>query len=309
MDNPKFLVISTITIWSFGAYLARLVSIKSQFLFLSISFSFTLITFLSYFSYLYRGSFYKRLRTTKIKYFFYGLFGYFIYWMGMIQSFRAFDSASETTILNYTWPIFTVIFTETLFRKESKKTVTHRLIESVGIALGFMSVIILATKGNIFSFDISNIKGILWGLLGGISYGVFSSFSSSVPKEEHKTFLLSSIFVSWLLMLFLGVSELHLIKTLHIKDILIVACLGFLLDGVGYILWTRANRIAYEQKVNISSLASLMFILPLLSLIIIAIFLKETQLFQSYFVLSLLLILASSVLCQKSERISSFFER
>lgn len=305
MNNPKLLVILTVTIWSFSGYLSRLVSIKSQFLLLSISFFFTFITFIIYFTYVSKKS---PLRNLKFKYFFFGLFGYFTYWIGVIQSLRAFNSASEFTVLFYTWPVFTVIFTKLFFSKKKVSTL-QQIVEGIGITFGFISIITLATQGDVTSFDISNIKGLSWGLFAGMSFALFSSFSSSVPKSEHSTFLVSSIFISWICMLCLASSELSLIKTITFKDLVVVIIIGVFIDGIGNILWTRAIRLAHSQKIDISSLASFMYITPLISLIIIALLLKETQLLQPYFVLSLLFILLGSYLCQKSEVVISAFKK
>lgn len=300
MNNPKLLVILTVALWSFAMFLARLISAKSQFVLISLSFSFTFITFLSYFYYTFRKSFFKKLKSIKIRYLLVGQLGYFTYWLGIIQSFRAFNSASEPTILNYTWPVFTIIFTELLFRKKPKSN-TFRIIESIGIIFGFISIVTLATEGNFTTLNLLNLKGLGWGLLAGTSYGLFSSYSSTIPKDEHCIFLLSSIFMSLVLMSCFSISEISLIKTFTIKDVFAVAALGCLVDGMGYITWTKANRLAYERRINISSVASITFALPLLSLTIIAVFLKETQLFQPYFILSLFFLLLSSLLCQKTE--------
>ena len=122
-------------------------------------------------------------------------------------------------------------------------------------------------------------------------------------------FLLSSIFVSWILMLIFSISEIKLIQTITVRDLIIVIALGCLIDGIGYITWTKANRLASERGINISSLASLLFFLPVLSLIIVAIFLQEIQLFQPHFLVSLFFIIVSSVLCQKSEAIQRVLTR
>jgi hypothetical protein len=52
-----------------------------------------------------------------------------------------------------------------------------------------------------------------------------------------------------------------------------------------------------------------MFVLPLLALTLVAVLLKETQLFHGYFAMSVALILLSSVLCQKAGRIAGWLSR
>lgn len=308
MNKPYVLAIITILFWGFGSFLSRLMSMKSEFILLSIAYVFTLITMLTYFLYEHKGNFLGLFKNLTIKDILFGPFGYFLYSVGLMQSFRAFNSASETAILNYTWPVFTVIFSETLFQTQAKKSRLFHLVEGMGIFCGLLAVMILATKGNITTLDFLNIKGVGWGLLSGISYGIFSAYSGTVTKERQGGFLLSSIITSLVLMMLFSIKEISLISTFTFQDLLIVFILGSLLNGVGYITWTTANRIAREEEINISSIASLMFILPILSLTIIAIFLKETELFEVYFLVSLIFVVTSSILCQKAQDIVDFLQ-
>ncbi|MEA3356958.1 MAG: DMT family transporter [Patescibacteria group bacterium] len=243
------------------------------------------------------------LRKVNLRYFFFGIFGYFVYVLSIVQCFRAFGRASEPTILNYTWPIFTIIFTKSFFRK-SRRSVPYRVIETLGILSGFLSIMIIATEGRLSLIDLSNISGILWGLLSGASYGLFSAYSSTVPDKDSSVFLISSVFSSLILMAGISLTEISIIKTLTLKDLIPTAILGIVLDGIGYIAWTRANRLAHTQNIPISSIASITLLLPILSLIIVTILLGETQILQPYFALSFFLIVLSLVLCQKTDSIT-----
>src|SRR6266480_7385679 len=104
MNNPKVLVLLTILFWSFGSLLTRLISIDSQLLSLTVLFFFTFVFFFIYFLVQYRGHFFASLKKIKRNYFFFGIFGYFFYYLGLVQSFHLYNNGSETTILNYTFP-------------------------------------------------------------------------------------------------------------------------------------------------------------------------------------------------------------
>ncbi|MFC1724298.1 DMT family transporter [candidate division KSB1 bacterium] len=299
MRNPKFLALFTLVTWSFSATLTRLISIKSQFLLWGISFFFTFLTLLVYFLINNRGRFGDIFRNLKWKYLFFGLFGYFIYAVALIQCFVSFDSASEPTILNYTWPVFTVLFTEAVFRRERKK-LSLRLVEITGVLTGFTSIIILGTEGFSISIQLANVKGIGLGLIAGASYGFYSGYSSRVPEEDHSIFLLASIFSSLILMMIFSAREFSIIHTFTLRDILYVAFFGIIGNGLGYITWTSANRIALEKKINITSVISIIFFLPLTSLIIITVVLKETAIFRPYFIVSLILLIISMIISQKT---------
>jgi len=302
VNHPLLLAGLTILLWSFGSYLSRLVSLKSQFVLLALSYLFTLATLLAYSALKHRRAWLQEVGRVRLGHIIFGPCGYFIYSIGLVQSYRHFDSASETTVLNYTWPVFTIVFTELLFGRRRKRTASGRLVEGVGVGLGFLSVLVLATRGNPAAFETTNVGGVLWGLLAGVSYGLFSAYSSTVSADEQSVFLLAAITTSLLLMAGCSVAEIHLLHTFTVQDMLVAVVLGCLLHGVGYITWTRANRLARERGTNISSVASLMFVLPLLSLTVIAVLLKEQQIFQPYFIGSLLLVIASSVLCRRGGR-------
>jgi drug/metabolite transporter (DMT)-like permease len=305
VTNPKTLVLITVFIWSFGALYGRIISLKSQYLLLELSFLFTFISLLFFNLKQYKNQFFNKVFDFKLKYALVGIFGYFVYWIAFIQTFRAFNSASEPAVLNYTWPVFTVLFTEALFRKDKIVNKKKKLLEALAIVLGFAAVVILSTRGEITAFQIFNSRGLFWGLVTGASYGFFSAYSSLIPKDDQAKFLLYSIFFSLILITPLSISELGQVYTFTSKELTAVFLLGFMNDGVGYVLWTRANRIANESKISISSVASLTFLLPLFSLIIISVALKEFQLFESYFYISLILLIFSTLLSQRSDEIAS----
>jgi drug/metabolite transporter (DMT)-like permease len=307
INNPKTLILLTILVWSFGPSFGKILSDKSQFLLLAITFTFTLITMSIYFLKTEKNIS-SKIKKTKPMYFLVGLTGYFLYWIFFFQSMRAYAEASTPTVLNYTFPIFTIILTNLLFNK-TKRSFLFRFIEGAGLSIGILGVAVLATQGNISSFNIFNLEGLLWGIATGLSYGFFSSYSSTVKKEDHSIFLLSSIFASWILMAIFSFSELYLLSTFTIKEFLAAAALGILPDGIGYITWTKSNSIARRKKIDISKIASLVFFLPITSSIVIALFFGENNLLQPYFIISIILVAISSFICQRATNIKKFFSK
>jgi len=305
VKKPVLLASVSILLWSFGSYLSRLISMKSQFILLCNVYAFALLTSLAYFAYKCRGRPRELLAGLQVRDLLIGPLGYFVYSVGLIQSFRAFDSASETTILNYTWPVFTVVFSGLLFHAQDERSRLFRFVEGVGITLGLGAVVILASRGSLANLDLLNYRGIAWGLLSGVSYGLYSAYSGTVTKERHGGFIISSIASSLFLMLLFSIQEIPLLPTFTLRDWVVTALQGALLSGVGYITWTMANRLAHERGINVAALASLMFFLPVLSLAVIAVFLKETKFLEGYFLVSLILLLAGSLVCQKAGEIAA----
>ena len=304
LNNPKFLAVGTVLIWSLFTPFVKLISINSQFLFVTLCFACTFCTFVVVLSFIHRGRFWTRIKSDlKAPYLFFGLFGYFLYWMALNQCFRQFSSASGSTILNYTWPIFTVLFSELIFRR-APKGFAHRILESIGIVLGFASVYVLATGGNVGGFEFTHVKGLLWGILAGAAYGFFSAYSSTVPRESQGTFLLVSIAVSLLAMLPFGLTEIGLLREMSWKEIGAVFMIGSVFDGGGYFLWTAANRAARDRGVDISAISSIVFFLPLLSVIAVSLFWGEMEIFRLYFLVALALLISGSFICQRAKSLA-----
>jgi hypothetical protein len=122
---------------------------------------------------------------------------------------------------------------------------------------------------------------------------------------------LAGVTISIILLASFSIGEFGLLSTFTLRDFVIAAILGFALDGIGYMTWTRANWLVREgdSGISIASIASLMYILPVLSLLIIVILLGETSLFQAYFVASLVLVIVSAVVCQKADQVGGRFSR
>src|SRR6266568_1193391 len=308
MNNPKYLVLATVILWSLGPLLTRLISISSQLLSLDILFFFTFLFFLVISLFRYKSKFLAKIKKPKYAFLLFGLFGYFFYYLGLVQSFHLFNSASEPAILNYTFPLFTVIFTELWFGKKIKRAFGIRFIEYLGVFIGFLAIVFLATKGNVTSLQITNLPAILWGLSAGIAYAIFSVYSSLVTSEDQDMFLLASIFSSLILAVIISFPELHAIQKVTQSALIANALLAIIINGFGYLAWTRANRLASEKTISISTVASLILIIPFLGLLIVAFTLKETELLHPYFLVSLGFITVSSLLCQKSAAIFSVFQ-
>ncbi len=312
MQNPKLLALVTVLFWSFSIPLARFISLSSPYLLFSISFTCALMIFLVRAKMIYGNHLISRIRCIPVQYFLIGILGYYAIWLGNTKSFQSFDSAAETTVLNYTWLVFTVLFSRLIFIRPKKLTVDV-VVRNTGILLCFIAVYILAMEGNLRGFNYANTRGILWGLSGGAAYGFFSAYSSRVPEKDHMLFLLASVATGLLLMLLT-----YLISTADVwtdlqgvtfQDILFAVAIGVFVDAFGYITWTRALQLASVQAMDVSRLASLVFILPMTSLVIVFVIFREAAILESYFMLALLLLLIGIWLAQRSDFISRMIKK
>ncbi|MFO8130422.1 MAG: DMT family transporter [Bacteroidales bacterium] len=309
MNNPKILALLTVIFWSFSSTLARLLSFSSPYLLFCLSFASALFIYLTYARTVYKRGLWQKLRQIPVKYFLAGLLGYYAIWVGNTESFLSYDSASETTVLNYTWLVFTVFFSTMIFNRPKKITV-RAITGNVGLLLCFLSVYILAVEGRFTSFNFSNTAGLLWGLMGGMAYGLFSAYSANIPRDKRLLFLIAAVSSSLAAMLITAIfrdsSFRESIAAITLYDILYAFALGVLVDAVGYIMWTRSLQRAVATGTAIFKIASIIFLLPLLSLVIVSLVFNEKTIFEPYFLASILLLLAGIAMAQKAEGIAAW---
>lgn len=302
-QSPYVLGALTIMAWSFGAYLVRLVTLSSPYVLTFLSFWFTLLVLGGYFWQQARRNHESLWQYFRWEYAGWGLFGYVAYLVPQLWSYQALGNASEAAILNYTWPIFATLFATIMYRKTQQRNPMVAVVEYTALLVGFVSVAIVATKGAFDPQRLVNPSGLAWGLLASAAYGLFSAYSAKVSQAQNPVFLLTAIIASIVAMVPLVLHELTALTVLTVNDIVVAALLGGVLNGVAYVTWTTALNRAMVQGIRMSRIVSLVFLLPLLTVLVVTLLLGEPFLFEPYFVIGLVLIIISSILAQRAEHI------
>ncbi len=293
-NNPQLLTIITVLLWSAGALVGKLISSNPVFLIVCIS-QLSCALFILLIKY-FKNKLSISKKVINFKAIVIGFVGHAGYWAFFLFCFRSTDNASVPSILNYTWPAFTVIFSEYIFNYK-KNTLLSRFFQFSGVTFGLLGVAILSTKG-----DFENLKGINYitaslGIASGMSYGIFSAYSSKIDLRDQLDFLLIASLSSVFFLAPFAYSELSIIKEISFDDVILAAWIGIIMDGLGSMLWIRANRIAAERNIDISKAASLIYLLPVLSLILVTLFFKENFYTEPYFIIASVLITTSVVIC------------
>ena len=261
---------------------------------------------------IYGNKLISRIRSIPIQYYFMGVLGYYAIWLGNVKSFQSFDAAAETTVLNYTWLVFTVLFSQAIFNRPKVLTVDV-VVSNLGILICFIAVYLLAMEGNIRGFNYANTSGILWGLFGGAAYGFFSAYSTRIKEENHALFLLAAVASGLIMMLltyFISTENIMAdLMAIRFQDILFAIAIGVFVDAFGYITWTRALQLARLQLIDISRLASLVFVLPLTSLMLVFLVFRETTILKPYFIVVLILLIIGVLLAQRSSFVAGIFKK
>ncbi len=169
--------------------------------------------------------------------------------------------ASQAFIVNYLWPIMSVIFACIIL----KEKMTVRKVLAIG--LSFVGVIVV-TSGELLAFDTNTLSGALFCVLGAISYGIFTAINQKFDYDKRNTMMLG-YGASFILTTIINAVAGNLFIPTPIQAI------GFAWNGIctmaiATTVWVIA--LASGKTAKISNLA---YITPFLSLVWTSIFLKE----------------------------------
>ena len=189
---------------------------------------------------------------------FLGLFLYSaLYYYGIHQL-----TSQEACILNYLWPIMTVLFTSLLLKE---KLTTGKIL---GLLCSFAGIVILSIGGGSGSGN-HIFLGIIACIVAAACYGLFSALNKKADYDQDITMMI----------LWLTVTVCSGICGLITRDWVPVSgmtwtgliWLGVVVNAIAYLLWA----LAINGTDNTASIANLAFLVPLLSMIFAVIFLKE----------------------------------
>ncbi len=208
-----------------------------------------------------------------------GFLGTFLYYLLLYFGY-ANAKGLEVLVIQYTWPVFIVIFSF-LFLKEK---ITSRNI--LAVILGFLGVFIVLTKGHFESVHLNNISTDFIVLLAAAVFGLFSVLSKKVnfePFSATTLFFLSATIFSFFAMLFFST-----FATPTTNELIPILGNGILINGFSYILWLRG--LSYAKA---SFLAPFVFLTPILAAILIVLFFHEV--FLPVYILGLILVISAGL--------------
>jgi len=192
-----------------------------------------------------------------------GFIGIFLVNGFLITAFM-FAPAQEISIINYFWPIAVLLFAVIIL----KEKLTPKKI--IGIVLAFIGVIIIASQGlKTFSLNLGALLAFLNALLWGL-------FSVLFKKYNYEAFTSMALFNA---VAFIFTIPIILFTGLTIPSFyewMGLIWIGAVIWGLCYVFWLKALR-----KIETAKLSTAIYLVPALSLVYIAIFLKEQILLSS----------------------------
>jgi drug/metabolite transporter (DMT)-like permease len=206
---------------------------------------------------------------------FMGFIGIFLYFLFLFNGFF-YSSTQEAYIINYTWPLWMIMFTIFIARDKI------HLRNILSISISFFGLFIIVTKGNLFSFTSENLIGYIFALFSAICYGLFSAMGKNERRDPINSmffyFLFSSFYSLFFLLYFSKIPILSLWESTAILWLGICSC------ALGFLFWFKALRHGKS-----SELVNFVFLTPFISLFFIYLFIIEQ--IQTSSILGLFLIL------------------
>jgi drug/metabolite transporter (DMT)-like permease len=188
-----------------------------------------------------------------------GLINPFIYYLTL---FYAYDllPAQQAQSLNYTWAIMlSILAVPVLGQKLTRFDIS-------AIILGYLGVLIVATKGDLFTLHFSSGFGVFLALLSTLLWASYWIFNSKNNADPILSLLICFLISVPIIMLFVPIlSEYPLITINNWQGWLGAIYIGLFEMGFAFVAWLMAMR--YAQ--NTAKISNLIFISPFISLILL----------------------------------------
>ena len=185
--------------------------------------------------------------------------------------FKGYDAlpAQEAMVINFSWPIMLVILSIPILKQ------TIDIKSFLSIIVCYFGVVVIATNGDVFSMHFENPFGVLLMLISTVIWSLFWLFNTKNSNDSLVSLFLIFLFSFPFILIFVFLSDSFIIPSF--KGLIGSIYVGFFEMGISLVLWQSALKIS----TTVSRIASLVFITPFLSLIILHFVLGETILFST----------------------------
>jgi len=186
-----------------------------------------------------------------------GTFLYYIFY----YAGTAVMPASQAFIVNYLWPIMSIIFACIILKEQmTAKKILAVVISFVGVGIVMF--------GDLAGIQDNTLTGVLFCTLGAISYGVFTALNKKYRYDKRLSMMMNC-YVTFTLTTITNFlrGDLFLPQGMEIVG---MAWNGIFTMGLATTSWAMALEIGKTERIS-----NLAYITPFLSLIWTSIFLKE----------------------------------
>ena len=179
--------------------------------------------------------------------------------------FKGYDAlpAQEAMVINFSWPVMLVILSIPILKQ------TIDIKSFLSIIVCYFGVVIIATNGNISSLQFENPFGVFLMLSSTVIWSLFWLFNTKNSHDSLVSLFLIFVFSFPFILGIVVLTNSFVIPS--IEGVIGSIYIGFFEMGISLVLWQSALKIS----TTVSRIASLVFITPFLSLIILYLILGE----------------------------------
>ena len=203
------------------------------------------------------------LRRMPLYYLLIGVLNPTVYYLVLFEAYSLLP-ASEAQPLNYTWAIALTFMAAVLLKQKIRKR------DWFASALGYLGVLVIATRGDIIGLSFSNLEGVLWALLSTFLWALYWIINTKRNADS----VVQLVLAFGLSLPFLWVASVWFDDWSGIpwQGWLAVSYVGLFEMGITFLLWMSAMKTA----TNTSLISNLIFLSPFISLILLNQIIGET---------------------------------
>lgn len=188
-----------------------------------------------------------------------GFLNPFLYYIILIEAYDILR-AQEAMTINWVWPVILVLLSIPLLGQKI------RAGSILAVFISFGGVFIIATRGDILDFRLSNPLGVLLALGSTIIWALFWIYNVKDKRDEAVRLFLNFSFGSvYAFLVFLSKVFSKGIETPNFKGMAGAIYIGLFEMGVTFLVWLKALKLAKTS----AHVANLVFLVPFLSLIVL----------------------------------------
>ncbi|PHR28356.1 MAG: EamA family transporter [Desulfotalea sp.] len=186
----------------------------------------------------------------------YGFLNPFAYYLLL---FRAYDMlpAQQAQIINYTWALTLTLLSIPLL----KQRVTRK--QWWAILISYAGVLVIATKGRLFSLEFDNPEGVVAALASTIIWALYWVFNTRDARDPVLGLFLNFLFAVPMIFFYLWFTEG--LVAVPVRGLCGAVYIGVFEMGIAFVLWLKAMKLTD----NTAKIANLIFIAPIISLFLI----------------------------------------
>ena len=192
--------------------------------------------------------------------------------------FKAYDAlpAQEAMVINFSWPVMLVILSLPIL----KQSIEFKSFLSIIVC--YLGVVVIATNGDLFSMKFVNPFGVFLMLISTVIWSLFWLFNTKNSNDSVVSLFFIFLFSFPFILGFVFFTDSFIVPSF--KGLIGSIYIGFFEMGISLVLWQSALKIS----TTVSRVASLVFITPFMSLVVLYFVLGERILLSTFFGLVLI---------------------